>query len=278
VVDTFKDITAEAVKFAEETRKSFEKILSPELPKPDVEPTKAAMREVKVEAEALDETIYHGYGNLFQYNKMMMEAADSALFFAASVKALTDAEVDYDLVMGTTNKLADDYTHILDEQEKALKKHEELVGDVKNGMIGMADAIGTTNNAFVDMAKYGLKMVIRALGEFLLGEAAAAMFVDPIKAIAAFVGGMAAIAYSNTLQQGGMIPGGYGGGDSQPTLTEPGEMVITKENVRRNRALLTQINNGNASFVVPVYIGTKLIYTEITKAINDTNEIKIRAR
>jgi len=278
VADVARDIAADAVKLAQDTRDSFMKILSPEMPKPDVEPLKGAMQEIVIEAEKVDEVIYHGYGNLIMYNKHMMEAADSALFFAANVKALTDAEVDHNLIMETTNKLADDYTHLLQEQEKALKAHEDLVGNITDGMIGMADSIKEGGNVLEDMARHGLKMVIRALGEYLMALAATAIFYDPIKAIAAFIGGTAAIAFSNTLQQGGMIPGGYGGGDSQPTMTEPGEMVVTKENVRRNRALLTRMETGTAEMPITIYLGTKRIYSEITKAINETREIKIRAR
>ena len=250
-----------------------------------LESARASEKWLKEETEDASETIA-GLGDtiiwsgeaLDFYLEQLEAARRGQEYLNSAIQETIDLGVDQQLVMGMTNKLADDYVHILDEQAKAQKEHEELVGNIKNGMIGMADAIGQSNNAFVDMAKQGLKMVIRSLGEYLLGLAATAIFVDPIKAIAAFVGGMAAIAFSNTLQQGGTIPGGYGGGDSQPTMTEPGEMVITKENVRRNRALLTQINNGTANFVVPVYIGSKLIYKEITKAINETKEIKIRAR
>jgi len=282
VVDVVKDIRDDAVKLAMDTADAFKKILSPEMPKPALAGT---MKEIVIEAEKvtksvadLGDTIIWTGEALDFYLEQLEAARRGQEYLNSAIQETIDLGVDQQLVMGMTNKLADDYVHILNEQAKALKKHEDLVNNVKNGMISMADAIGQSNNAFVDMAKQGLKMVIRSLGEYLLGLAATAIFVDPIKAIAAFVGGMAAIAFSNTLQQGGTIPGGYGGGDSQPTMTEPGEMVITKENVRRNRALLTQINNGTANFVVPVYIGSKLIYKEITKAINETKEIKIRAR
>jgi len=101
---------------------------------------------------------------------------------------------------------------------------------------------------------------------------------DSVGAMGAVQTAMIAAQPIPAYQQGGTVPGGYGGGDSQITRTEPGEMIITKENVRRNRALLNQIQSGTAQFTIPVYIGSKLIYKEITKAINETQEIKIRAR
>lgn len=48
--------------------------------------------------------------------------------------------------------------------------------------------------------------------------------------------------------QGGSVPGGYGGGDRQPAMLEPGEFVIRKEMVRAiGRPMLEGLNSGRFS-------------------------------
>lgn len=74
-------------------------------------------------------------------------------------------------------------------------------------------------------------------------------------------------------QQGGVV--GEGLGDRVPIMAEPGEMVISKENVRRNRGMLNQMQGGMGPQPIKVYIGEELIYDNITDAIDD-RRVKVR--
>ena len=150
-----------------------------------------------------------------------------------------------------------------------------LINLLPNALTITAICAGMSAIRFGVQGNYVLavQLIIAAWGYALTGQLGKALTSATLSAMA-----YAGASLINNLQQGGTVPGGYGGGDKLPAMVEPGEMVITKENVRRNRALLTRVESGTATMPIYVYLGTKLIYKEITKAINETNEIKIRAR
>jgi len=69
---------------------------------------------------------------------------------------------------------------------------------------------------------------------------------------------------------GGIVGGGYGGGDKKIIAAEEGEMVIRKEVVRSNRSALEAMNAGEQGMTqINVYLGTKKIHSEITQGIRN---------
>ncbi len=114
----------------------------------------------------------------------------------------------------------------------------------------------------------GKQLAIASAGYLLtlqFGKAAAAATLSA----AAF----AAAQYISRLQQGGIIKaqqGYYGGGDTNLVLTEPGEMVVRKEVVREHYAELQALNSGQSTPInLSIYIGGKLLYNNITHAIEN---------
>lgn len=147
--------------------------------------------------------------------------------------------------------------------EAAFTSAETLGGAIKETMKGL----------LVDLLKMmGKQLALTAAAHLLnipprFGKAAATA------ALSAAV--FAAAGAIQTLQQGGIVQGS-GLGDTVPLLTEPGEMIVSKENVRRNRAALNQAQGGmGGGEVYNIYLGEDLIYSNLTEAI-DNRKIKVR--
>jgi len=346
VVDTFKDITAEAVKFAEETRKSFEKILSPELPGTNAwRDTMLAMEgasrsaagavkdvgeDIKIVGTWVEDFAddWEMLGTQMKITPLDLGADEMSAASEAIMEGLRKQGEAYNLAATAAEAYRKEQQKMAEETRKVAEAQKEL-GDqlsyISTSSFGLFNQMLSNNSTATDNWYQHQKDVIestvtdeeekKAQLEALDEEYAAkkteiakqekafnifhsiidtAMGVSKALAQggailgipwAAVVGALGAAqtaaiiaAPIPTYQQGGTTPGAYGGGDSQLALTEPGEMILTKELVRRNRALLTRMDSGTTDMTVVVQLGTKLIYKEITKAINETNEIKIRAR
>lgn len=162
---------------------------------------------------------------------------------------------------------------ILEEKvNEALKEQKELEEDIADAMITMASGIKEGGIVLIDFAKTAVKLALRSLGEMLLEMAAFAVFYDPLKAVVTFLAGTAAIAYANTLKEGGIVTEptlaliGESGPEAVVPLNRGGIEPLNKPN-RSEAAIMNPVELGN--IYLNVYIGTSKIHTSITKAIRN---------
>jgi hypothetical protein len=177
------------------------------------------------------------------------------------------------------------------EQEKYLA--EFTAGQFITSFADAWEGIFTFTKSIKDAVKDMIASVLRGLGK-KYAALAVAFFWRPRKALQYAVASAALFAASagvRALQQGGLIDamsdkmneyiGGLqlgGFGDRIPAMLEPGEMVMRKEVVAENQPALQAMNAGEGvPIVVNVNVGTKHLYSEITKGISN-KQITVDAR
>lgn len=152
-----------------------------------------------------------------------------------------------------------------------------MVNTFKNSFVDSWEAIWTTTGDTSKKVKEAVKdlfvSLLKAIGKqyAILAITAALAFAwgQAAKYTALSIAAYLAAGVISKLQQGGIVHAqqGYGGGDTVPAMLEPGEMVIRKEVVQQNRATLEAMNSGQpAPTQIIVYLGTKKIYDEISRA------------
>jgi len=205
---------------------------------------------------------------------------------------LADKLVGHSIIPDMVDKIEASFEEMKDIMET---KSEEAVNKTKSMFETLADyMLGPFTLAFADawdaiwfQTGDTSKKVKEALKELIISTlrglakqyaAMAAVFAITLQwgkaaRYAAAAAGLLAVAQAvSKLQQGGLVKAqqGYGGGDVVPAMLEPGEMVIRKEVVERNRPALEAMNSGEGMpLQVNVYLGSKLIYSEIQKAIQN---------
>jgi len=231
--------------------------------------------------EGYDESMVYSGERLTLYMEMLDSARRSQTMLTTAIENNTDE-------LMTSHEWNNRISRVLSENESRYRAIKRVVEETSiatetlttsqqnfvDATAHLATVAGSADNALKAMAKEGGAMILEALGKMLLAQAALNWF-RPVRAAAMLVAGFAAIAgasYLRSLQQGGLVKAqqGYGGGDVVPAMLEPGEMVIRKEVVERNRPALEAMNSGEGMpLQVNVYLGSKLIYSEIQKAIQN---------
>ena len=249
-----------------------------------VKADKAAIDEVTNSTDEWSKTIvYHDQG-LADYIEMTDSARKGEEYLRSAIKKSTDAiNIQASALDGSRAAFidatiaAETLKQVQDEIKISSDQITESVqGGLTQAFIDFANATGDLEKKLGSLVKNAFGYILIAIGKQLLALAAeltiAMRFVQAAGALAA---GVAAIVAGNELmkaQQGATVKAqqGYGGGDNVPMMLEPGEMVMRKEVVSQNRATLDAMNSGEgAPMQVNVYLGTKLIYNEITKAIRN---------
>ena len=143
------------------------------------------------------------------------------------------------------------------------------------GMLYIYVIVDPGNHLFVGIAENTSELEISAeAGKiYYIRQRPMIGLFNPVGAVAAFAGSAAAFFAAGvvrSLQQGGIVGEGYGGGDKRIIAAEEGEMVIRKEVVRTNRSALEAMNAGEQGMMtINVYLGIKKIQSEITHMIRN---------
>ena len=189
------------------------------------------------------------------YFSNINRASEYTKQLTADTDNLKDMYIQLSEVVNTTfkNSFADAWESIWTTTGDTSKKVKEAMKDL---FVSLLKAIGR---------QYAI-MSAAALVAFQFGRAAKYAALSA----AAYLGAQ----FVSRLQQGGVVyaQGGanYGGGDTIPAMLEPGEMVIRKEVVREHYSELQAINSGeNAPLRLTIYLGSNLIFDEISKATRD---------
>jgi len=211
---------------------------------------------------------------------------------------LADKLVGHSIIPDMVDKIEASFEEMKDimviKSEEAVNKTKSMFETLVDYMLGPFttsfsdawDAIwyqtGDTSKKIKEALKELIISTLRGLAKQY--AAMAAVFAITLQwgkaaRYAAAAAGLLTVAQAvSKLQQGGIVRaqqgygvyGGYGGGDVVPAMLEPGEMVIRKEVVERNRPTLEAMNSGEGMpLQVNVYLGSKLIYSEIQKAIQN---------
>jgi len=240
-------------------------------------------------------------GDLIGLVTSFFQALKEAIF--GVTEELTDAQEAYLEFRKTLHKgveLIPDFDELADEWYKIRNK---LIDSMAGGMsqaivefmetgdeVALGEAIGKSvkesiMKAMIDaliqqtIITTQLQPIIDNISQAIMTGADPTQYINQIKEIMpAIISQAEAIASAvsgavSGLQQGGYIYAqggyqipGYGGGDVVPAMLEPGEMVIPKEVVTTNQALLNEMNSGQGlSNIVNVYLDGKKLQGVITK-------------
>lgn len=307
IKEDFMSMGDTVVNFGQKTRDSFMKILDPELPKMTIEPTKKAITALTEEQKKLNEEVEEAVkitvlnGQALRDHIMLAESAaqqiesqrQSEAWLSSTITEQTEAlwnNYDAWKALQSMHLVTTAQTKELTWAEQTLADMNFEVGkSVMNSVVpafeAFSDNTAKIKDILSDFIKTAIANLFKSLGAYLAQMAVLfALSLQLGKAALAAAGAAAAYAAAGkvaAMQQGGTaraLPG-YGGGDQVPALLEPGEMVIRKENVARNRAELTRMQGGQGgSLVIYNQIGTKLIGRSITHMINDSKRIKVKAK
>ncbi len=178
-----------------------------------------------------------------------------------------------------TGESTNDYTEKVKELTLAAEDQAMRVLPLwQQSWMTLGDTTMSVAERMKEIFKNLFASVLEMLGKELLIWATKAMIpmiglYNPAGAAAAFAASAASFVAAGvvrSLQQGGMVGEGYGGGDKRIIAAEEGEMIIRKEVVRTNRSALEAMNAGEQGMMmVNVYLGTKKIHSEITEAIRN---------
>jgi hypothetical protein len=274
IVDSLRGIKDDALKIVNDTRDSFLKILDPSLPELIIKPTKDAIDDLsgslndnEDNIDDLTEAYVAGYFPALQ------SMSDMTMLFTDSVRQSSQALINNQI-----------------ETAKAQTIMEELAFTAEFASTTFSDSwTASLESAFATTDDLGTKMknlmkelfasLLTAIGK-QMAIASAAYFLSLQFGKGAAAAGLAALAFTGaaairSLQQGGVVPG-RGGGDVVPILAEPGEVVLSKETVRRNQAQITSMNGGMGEMpMFQIFLGNELIFDSVEGGIQNRN-IKIR--
>jgi hypothetical protein len=264
------DIKDDVLQLAEQTAAGFMKIVSQEIPAPKI-------------PDLVD--------NLNKIPPAANSAATSIEAIRAPIAGAGTAMLGYSQVLalayGQTVAVVEQ-TGLLTQAMTFAGITAEQAGSVfKDSWAASLEAAFATTQSFGQSMKTLMKELFASLF-FALGKQLAVasggyfLALQFGKGVAA--AGLAALAFAagaaiKSLQLGGMVPGGYGGGDRVPIMVEPGEMVLAKETVRQNAPAIAAMQGGESGgmFHVIVNVGAKTLYDDITYAIRGGN-IVVEAR
>lgn len=170
--------------------------------------TKAVMDELIVSSDEWANTIVWTGEALDDYIAMLNSARESQEYLNEETETGIEDMTDYASAMLRVQENAalmeskqERVTLMIEEQNKALEEQEEAIKALENSFIAFANAVDPMANLLKEMAKTGFSIVLRAIGEVLMAEAAAATFAFQFgRAAAAFAGGLAAIMASNAIK------------------------------------------------------------------------------
>lgn len=242
---------------------------------------------VAVDELAIAQTNLHG-----TYSIGVMEAENAAtasqLLIADQIKAFQDlataATMSFDIIdsassmsfQNRTTELNDWYQTKKTELEAEYTDEEELaiaMAELDKEMAEKSAKIRTDQaKAERRMAIFGIVVNTALAVSKVWGQTGIFGVAAQILPILMGIAQLAIVASQKIpeFQYGGIVGEGYGGGDKKIIAAEEGEMVIRKEVVRTNRSALEAMNVGEQGMMaINVYLGTKKIYSEITKAVRD---------